>query len=176
MHSNTDTAATDTEHDAPTTDQRVIDAREEIIDMMVSIATRHGGVQSHGRLYGILFLAGEPLSIDQLAARSDYAKSTVSTSMRALERHNLIRQRSLPDEGKRLFYEIDQPPLLALQESVLSEMSTEIHRLSGTLADVEQTLSSADSQRARHHLERVRVLQEFRDQSETLLTSLSTDS
>ncbi|WP_423746585.1 hypothetical protein V5735_20210 [Haladaptatus sp. SPP-AMP-3] len=65
------------------------DAREEVVEAMAQSADIYGLKRSYGRLYGILFFADEPLSLDELVDESEYAKSTVSTAMQKMNRLHL---------------------------------------------------------------------------------------
>ena len=56
------------------TDEAVAAAREEVIEALARSADVYRLKRSYGRLYGILFFAEEPLSMDDLAERSEYAK------------------------------------------------------------------------------------------------------
>lgn len=56
-----------------------------------------------GRLYGYLFLAPEPLTLDDLSRTAGAAKSTVSVAMRELEHYRLIRRQWQKGNRKDFF-------------------------------------------------------------------------
>ncbi|QDX40736.1 GbsR/MarR family transcriptional regulator [Salarchaeum sp. JOR-1] len=151
-------------------------ARERVIGGFERSAEIYGLSRSYGRLYGILFFAHEPLSLDDLAEKSEFAKSTVSTKMRELERLHMVHRRSLPGEGKRAFFEAERDFWRIAQEFLNREVRREIETMTRTLADAETALENADTERAQQDLERVRELKRVYDQSERfvdLLTSMS---
>jgi DNA-binding MarR family transcriptional regulator len=62
-----------------------------------------------GRLYGVLFLAVEPVSLDELAERVGAAKSTVSVAVRKLVDARVVR-RSWRKSDRRDFYTASTDP------------------------------------------------------------------
>jgi len=154
----------------------VEDARERVIEAMARAAEVYGVQQSYGRLYGVLYFAEEPQSLDDLAEHSDYAKSTVSTAMQGLERLHLVRRRSLPGEGKRAFFEAERDLWQVFQRFLENEVMREIRIMGRALDDAEATLEDVDDDRARRDLERVRELKTLYDRSERLLSLLTSQS
>ncbi|MGB9987566.1 GbsR/MarR family transcriptional regulator [Salarchaeum japonicum] len=151
-------------------------ARERVIEGFERSAEIYGLSRSYGRLYGLLFFAHEPLSLDDLAEESEFAKSTVSTKMQDLERLHMVHRRSLPGEGKRAFFEAERDFWRIVQEFLNREVRREIETMTRRLADAETTLENADTERAQQDLERVRELKRVYDQSKRfvdLVTSMS---
>jgi DNA-binding transcriptional regulator GbsR (MarR family) len=151
-------------------------AREEVIEAMVRSAEVWGLNRSYGRLYGTLFFAEEPVSLDELAAETDYAKSTVSTAMSALERIHMVRRRSMPGEGKKAYFEVETDLWYVLQQLVNQEVMREIRIMSRALDSAAETLSEADSAKSQRDLEKVRKLQRLYDRSEQLVDLLTNQS
>lgn len=147
---------TDTDPDA---------ARERVVDAFERTAEIYGVNRSYGRLYGVLFFAHEPKSLDALAEESGYAKSTVSTAMKDLERLHVVHRRSLHGEGKRAFFEAERDLWRILQQFLNQEVRREIETVTRALDEAEEALEDADSERAAADLERVRTLQRFYSQS-----------
>ncbi|MXR22398.1 GbsR/MarR family transcriptional regulator [Halobacterium bonnevillei] len=153
-------------------------ARERVIEGFERSAEIYGLSRSYGRLYGILFFAHDPMSLDDLAADSGFAKSTVSTAMSELERFHMVHRRSLPGEGKRAFFEAERDFWRIVQELLDREVRREIDTMTRALDDAEAALETADTERARTDLERIRDLQRVYAQSERLVdlaTSASAD-
>jgi DNA-binding transcriptional regulator GbsR (MarR family) len=153
-------------------------AREEVIRAMERSAEVYGQNRSYGRLYGILYFADEPVSLDELTDRSGYAKSTVSTAMKQLERLHLVHRRSVPGEGKKAFYEAEREFWEVVQELLRREVKREIDIMTRALDDAEETLAAADDEQAERDLEKVRHLDGMYSRSErvvNLLTSASID-
>jgi DNA-binding transcriptional regulator GbsR (MarR family) len=153
-------------------------ARERVIEGFERSAEIYGLSRSYGRLYGILFFAHDHMSLDDLAAESGFAKSTVSTAMKELERFHMVHRRSLPGEGKRAFFEAERDFWRIVQELLDREVRREIDTMTRALDDAEAALEAADTERAQTDLERIRDLQRVYAQSERLVdlaTSASAD-
>jgi DNA-binding transcriptional regulator GbsR (MarR family) len=153
-------------------------ARERVIEGFERSAEIYGLSRSYGRLYGLLFFAHEPKSLDDLADESGFAKSTVSTAMKELERFHVVHRRSLPGEGKRAFFEAERDVWRILREFLDREVRREIDTMTRALDDAEEALAAADGERADRDLQRIRDLQRVYAQSERLVdvaTSSSAD-
>jgi DNA-binding transcriptional regulator GbsR (MarR family) len=151
-------------------------AREEVIEAMARTAEVWGTKRSYGRLFGVLYFADEPQSLDALTAESGYAKSTVSTAMSTLERYHLVRRRSLPDEGKKAFFEAETDLWYVLQQFLRNEVSREIRVMSRALDSAAETLEAAESERAERDLQKVRKLQSVYDRSDRIVSALTGES
>jgi len=158
------------------TDGEVTAAREEVIEAMARTAEVWGAKRSYGRLFGVLYFADEPRSLDDLTEESGYAKSTVSTAMSTLERFHLVRRRSLPGEGKKAFFEAETDLWYVLQQFFENEVSREIRIMSRALDSAAEQLENADSERAERDLEKVRKLQRIYDRSEQFLSLVTSQS
>ncbi|NEU58150.1 transcriptional regulator [Halorussus sp. MSC15.2] len=145
---------------------------------MARAAEVYGIKPSYGRLYGLLYFADEPLSLDRLADESDYAKSTVSTAMSAMERYHFAHRRSIPGEGKKAYYEAETDLWHVFQQLLNQEVRSEVRIMTRALDEAAETLRDADSERAERDLRKVRKLQgvyEKADKALTVLTSSSLD-
>jgi len=151
------------------TDDAVAQAREEVIEAMERSADVYGLKRSYGRLYGILFFASEPTSMDELVAESGYAKSTVSTAMKVLERYHLVHRRSLPGEGKKAYFEAETDFWHVFQEFLRREVTREIDIMARALDSAADQLEDADSERAQRDLAKIRRLRRIYDRSERLV-------
>lgn len=156
----------------------VREAREEVIEAMERSAEVYGLSRSYGRLYGHLFFADGPVSLDALVEESGFAKSTVSTTMRKMTRMHMVHRRSLPGEGKKAFYEAERDFWTVLQEFLRREVQREIDTMTRSLEAAEARLETADDEAADRDLEKVRDLQRMYQRSQqlvNLLTSASID-
>lgn len=151
-------------------------ARETVIEAMGRAAESYGLSRSYGRLYGELYFAEEPLSLDELVERSGYAKSTVSTAMSTLDRFHMVRRTSIPGEGKKAFFEAERDFWYVFQQFLDNEVRREIRIVRRALDEAEQGFAAADTERAARDLERVRDLQRLYDRSETLVDVMTSTS
>lgn len=164
------------EPDGVSDGDRIEAAREEVIEAMANGAEAYGAKRSYGRLYGILFFAEEPLSLDDLVAASGYAKSTVSTAMTTLERFHMVQRRSLPGEGKRAFFEAEDDFWYAVQQFLETTFRRELGAMSRSFEASAMLLEETDTHDADADLERVRRLEAACDRSDALLEALTESS
>lgn len=153
----------------------VATAREEVIEAMARSAEVYGFKRSYGRLYGVLYFADGPVSLDDLVERSGYAKSTVSTAMNALERFHLVRRRSVPGEGKKAYFEAERDLWYVFQQFLDQEVRREINVMTRALDEAETRLEDSDSATAERDLERVRDLQRVYRRSEQMVDILTSE-
>jgi DNA-binding transcriptional regulator GbsR (MarR family) len=151
-------------------------AREEVIDAMARSMEIYGVNRSYGRLYGILLFAEDPLSLDTLTEDSSYAKSTVSTAMRTLERLYLVHRRSIPGEGKKAYFEAETDWWYICQELLDREVMREIRVMSRALDSAAETLAAAESEKAQRDLEKIQNLQQLYARGEQLVELLTSRS
>lgn len=151
-------------------------AREEVIEAMARSMEIYGANRSYGRLYGILLFAEEPLSLDTLTEESGYAKSTVSTAMRTLERLYLVHRRSIPGEGKKAYFEAETDWWYICQELLDHEVMREVRVMSRALDSAAETLADAESEQAQRDLEKVQDLQRLYARGEQLVELLTSRS
>lgn len=172
-------ADTDSVDDSGAGDTDSVDAaRERVVQGFERSAEIYGLNRSYGRLYGVLFFADGPLSLDELADESGFAKSTVSTAMKELERFHMVHRRSVAGQGKKAFFEAERDFWRIFQELLDREVRREIDTMTRALDEAEEALADADTERAERDLERVRDLQRVYAQSERfvdLVTSASAD-
>lgn len=154
-------------------DEAVAQAREEVINAMARTAKIYGSKQSFGRLYGYLFFADDLLSLDELSEQSGYAKSTVSTAMKTLERYHLVNRRSIPGEGKKAYYEAEDDLWYAIQRFLDEQVSREVDVMSSSLDKSEQLLEDADSKEAQRHREQIQKLNETYEHAQQMIDMLS---
>lgn len=151
-------------------------AREEVIEAMARSLEIYGANQSYGRLYGLLFFAEDPMSLDTLTEESGYAKSTVSTAMKPLERMHLVHRRSIPGEGKKAYFEAETDWWYVFQELLNREVMRELQIMGRALDSAAETLADADSEKAQRDLEKIRDLQRLYDRGEQLVDLLTNQS
>jgi DNA-binding transcriptional regulator GbsR (MarR family) len=91
------------------------EAAQAFSEGLTRIARLYGVSPLAGRLYGVLFMAPEPLSLEELCARTDAAKSSVSVALRSLAHARVARR--LPSRGDRKdYYEAVTDPWQVLSD------------------------------------------------------------
>lgn len=151
-------------------------ARETVIEAMEHSADIYGFNRSYGRLYGILFFADEPVSLDELVEKSGYAKSTVSSAMKDMAQLHMVYRRSIPGEGKKAFYEAERDFWTIVQEFLRGEVQREISIMTRALEEADQQLQEAESEKADRHLEKIQELERMYSRSQKLVNFLTSSS
>ncbi|MEY7847747.1 GbsR/MarR family transcriptional regulator [Natrarchaeobius sp. A-rgal3] len=152
-------------------------ARDAIVDAMAQAAEVYGINQSYGRLYGILYLSPEPCSLDDLVEESGYAKSTVSSAMKALERYYLVSRHSKPGEGKRVYFTAETDFWTVFEEIGAQEGRRELRIMTRGIDSAERALEEApETERTEHARERLDELTTLFERIDTLLTFVSDHS
>lgn len=106
---------------------------EEIIESMEQSAEVYGLSRSAGRVYGVLYFAGEPLSIPELVEETGYAKSTISNVTRRLARIGLIHRRSSSGGGRRVEFEPETDLWFVIRDVLQQYLHREISATQRTL-------------------------------------------
>ncbi len=81
----------------------VEEARRIIMDHFASAARRFGFNELYGYIYGVLFLAREPMSLSEVAEATGYSLSHVSTALKFMERVGLVVRIKKPGDKKAYF-------------------------------------------------------------------------
>lgn len=148
------------------TDAADAEIREEVIEALERAAEMYGLNRSGGRVYGVLYFADEPLSIGELVERTGYAKSTISTVTRQLDRVGLVRRRS--GEGRRVNFEARTDLWFVMQDVYHQFARREMDATTRTLRRAERRLDEES-----RTLAQVRALRERYEEVRTLFDLMS---
>jgi DNA-binding transcriptional regulator GbsR (MarR family) len=111
-----------------------------IIDACVKAANSRGYGDAVGVLRGTLFLAEEPMSMDQLVEETGYSKSTVSSNMGLLENLGLARRLVTPGDKRYHYVPVTDPD--SLKKAMLSNVRNEIQLIMAALDMTEKELKA----------------------------------
>jgi HTH-type transcriptional regulator, glycine betaine synthesis regulator len=117
--------------------------KKHIVDACVQAASRKGCSDAAGVLHGTLFLADEPMSMDELVEETGYSKSTVSSNMSVLEHLGLAKRIITPgDKRYRYLLETDHD---AMRSAMLTNVKKELRLLLVALEATEKELMETSS-------------------------------
>ena len=102
--------------------------------------------QQQARLFGLLYLAARPLSLDEIAAELSQSKSNVSLNIRVLVEWHLVRRRPVPG-SRRDHYEAATDFFRALQEIFERRFRWTVRQVLAAVADA-RAAAAAESRRA----------------------------
>ena len=106
--------------------------------------------QLQGRIFGILYLAERPLSLDEIAAALGQSKSNVSITIRGLVEWHLVRRIPLPGSRKD-HYEAATSFWRVMQEIMERRFRWTVRQVLATLADTERALAEGGPRRETAH-------------------------
>src|SRR5512142_3092423 len=117
-----------------------------------------------GAVFGVLYLASEPLSLDEIVRRSSLTKGAVSTDVRALARMGLVHRSSRI--GDRKDYYIAESDFYKAIRSILgerqnAEFSRSIQAVRQALDQVKAARGSMNEQEREFLVARLQALQDF---------------
>lgn len=112
--------------------------KRHIVDACVKGANSRGCCDAMGVLHGTLFLAGEPLSMDQLVEETGYSKSTVSINMSILERQGLAKRVIIPGDKRYHYLPVTDPD--SLKKDMIVNIRQDLQRILTALDRTEEDL------------------------------------
>jgi HTH-type transcriptional regulator, glycine betaine synthesis regulator len=145
-------------------------SRRHIVDACIKSASNKGLSDAVGVLRGTLFLADEPMSMDELVAETGYSKSTVSSNMNLLENLGLARRVVIPGDKRYHYSPVTDPD--SLKKAMLINVRNEIQLLMAALDKTEKDIDS-DNPSSGAVLERIGSIREFYIQTDRLLDVIS---
>ncbi len=131
---------------------------EKILTTFAAVANSLGYSDVHGRILGVLLVAGKPLSLQDLSKRTGYSDSAVSLSLDLLELIGIIKKRKNMGD-RRLYISLEGDLLEGLRRAFLLKIQKEII---SSLAEFEQQKNVNGARRTIEILEKeIRRLQEY---------------
>ncbi len=121
----------------------VEDIQNDFIDASGEVAERYGLTRVAGLLKGLLLLAREPLSLDDMAERLEVSKASVSTNIRLLERWKAVRRVFNRGDRKNYYelrgdlWEIETEIVTTIMKDELNEFVDYLNRWKSELAEAE---------------------------------------
>jgi HTH-type transcriptional regulator, glycine betaine synthesis regulator len=117
---------------------------KHIVDACVQSARMKGLSDASGVLRGTLFLAQEPISMDELVEETGYSKSTVSANMSFLESMGMVRRVVTPGDKRYRYLPITDTD--SMRATMLAHIRKEIQLLLGALDMTERDLKAMEDQ------------------------------
>jgi HTH-type transcriptional regulator, glycine betaine synthesis regulator len=152
--------------------------RRHIVDACIKAASNKGLSDAVGVLRGTLFLASEPMSMDELVAETGYSKSTVSSNMSLLENLGLARRVVIPGDKRYYYSPVTDPDSLkkAMLINVRNEILLLMAALDRTEKDIEKDIGNyidTDDTSSKAVLEKIGNIRQFYAQTDRLLDLVS---
>ena len=130
-------------------DEELLALKKPIIDACIRSAKKNGWSDAMGLLRGTLFLENEPMSLDALAEKTGYSKTTVRSNMNYLENLGMavriVGPVGKPHRYKQHRYALETDAE-AMRTVVLSAARDEIHLILQALNQVEKNLEAHEAE------------------------------
>lgn len=114
------------------------DIRRHFANACIQWARIRGYSDSTGLLRGLVTLAKEPMSLDELVQETGYSKSTVSSNMNLLENLGLVKRIVIPGDKRHIYETITNPEII--MANMLDTIEKEIRLFSDALDRTENEL------------------------------------
>ncbi|MFB3766594.1 MAG: GbsR/MarR family transcriptional regulator [Methanotrichaceae archaeon] len=130
--------------------------KKHIVDACIKVANAKGLSDAAGVLRGTIFLALEPMSMDQLVEETGYSKSTVSANMSLLENLGMVKRIVVP--GDKRYYYVPVTDTDCLRTVMLVNLKNEIQLIIDAIDLTERDLKECepDSKSIRERLSSIR--------------------
>ncbi len=150
---------------------RLAQVKDEFVEALSHISRFWGFPRGVGAVFGVLYLAPDPLSLDDIVKRSGLTKGAVSTDVRALARMGLVHRSSRL--GDRKDYYVAETDFYKAIRSILGErqnveFSRSIQAVRDTLKELKAARGSMDESERQFLIARVQALQDFFDAIDSL--------
>ena len=129
-------------------DEDLLELKKPIIEACIKSARKNGWSDAMGVLWGTLFLESEPLSLDMLADKTGYSKTTVRSNMSYLENLGIARRVVGPlgkqHRNKQHRYELVKD-IEALRPAILSNKKEEARLILEALLQIRKSLDGRET-------------------------------
>ncbi len=145
--------------------------KENFVEALSQISRFWGFPRGVGAVFAVLYLAPEPLSLDEIVQRSGLTKGAVSTDVRDLARMGLVHRSSrLADRKDYYAAETDFYKAIRsiLGERQNAEFSRSIQTVRDTLDQLKAARGSMDESERKFLIARLQALQDFFDAIDSL--------
>ena len=147
-------------------DEEMMALKGPIIDACIKSAKRNGWSDAMGILRGILFLESEPMSLDMLAEKTGYSKTTVRSNMNYLENRGLVI-RVVGPLGKQHRYKQHRYSLVneadVMRPVIMSAAKEEVHSILQALIRIEKNLKDNNMEEARISASLAKTMQFYKE-------------
>jgi len=150
--------------------------KKEFIEGLSHISHFWGYPKGVGAVFAVLYLAANPLSLDELVKQSGLTKGAVSTNVRSLARLGLVYRSS--KLGERKDYYAAETDFYKSIQSILGERQNRefdqaIRSVNTMLEKLKSAKGAMDENERKFLLERVQALQDFFEAIDSLARTVS---
>ncbi|USH00837.1 MarR family transcriptional regulator [Thermococcus argininiproducens] len=129
-------------------------AKKIMMDHFANTARRFGLSELYGYIYGVLFFEDEPLSLGEIAERTGYSLSHVSTALKLLENLGLVKRIKKPGD-KRAYYTAIKNIREWRKEAYYKKIEEDVRQTRESLLRALKAIEDEDSEEAIKLRERI---------------------
>lgn len=147
-------------------DKQIIAARENFINGISRIAHFWGFPKAMGAIYGAIYLSPTPFSLDQIVDQVGVTKGAVSTSVRTLERLNMVHKHLKVGDRKDYYTaETDFWKIIKgiLREREKSEFDIALRSVNESMAMLPDKDHGDDAETGEFYRGRMKAMRDFFD-------------
>lgn len=149
----------------------VKEAQRIIMNHFAQAARRFGFSELYGYIYGALFLASDPMSLGEIAERTGYSLSHVSTALKSMESIGLVVRVKKPGD-KKVYYKATRLLGDWRQAAYYSRILEDIQQMKMNLKRALLELEGEESEEARFIRESIELAIRRNDLAEKILRYL----
>lgn len=132
----------------------VEEAKRIMMDHFANTARRFGLNELYGYIYGVLFFEDEPLSLGEIARKTGYSLSHVSTALKLLENIGLVKRIKKPGD-KKAYYTAIKNIREWRKEAYYRKIEEDIKQTRENLLKALKAIAGDESDEARKIRERI---------------------
>lgn len=142
--------------------QSLSSIKQDFTEGLSQISRFWGFPKGMGAIFGVLYLAPTPLSLDEIVAETGLTKGAISTEIRALARMGLVH-RSTKLGDRKDYYEAEADFYAAIKSILKERQNSEFDRAVRSVTETLATMEAnwIENEEWNFVYERVRALQDF---------------
>jgi DNA-binding transcriptional regulator GbsR (MarR family) len=147
--------------------------KQTFVEGLSSISQFWGFPKGMGAIFAVLYLAPNPLSLDEIVEQAGLTKGAISTNVRALSRMGLIHPVTRFGDRKD-YYEAETDFYKSIRAILMERQNNEFDRAVASVRMTLQRLESGEADPERSFLtERVRTLNTFFNTLDALFSAIA---
>ncbi|MES2308242.1 MAG: hypothetical protein V4507_05220 [Verrucomicrobiota bacterium] len=143
----------------------------ESIDLFVRIAQFIGFPKSFGEIYGLLFTASEPLSLDDICERLNMSKGSASQGLKALRGVHAVKTTYVPGDRRDRF-ELEGNIRLLMQGFLQERLEPGIRDLGVRIESLSSKVNALQNGEKKRYNERLGKLRNWHKQAQKIMPAM----
>jgi len=157
------------------TDNDLPQIKQNFVEGLSSISQFWGLPKGMGAIFAVLYLAPNPLSLDEIVEQAGLTKGSISTNVRALSRMGLIHPVTRFGDRKD-YYQAETDFYAAIRAILKERQNSEFDRAVASVKNTLQRLENGDTkndQERKFMIERVSALNSFFSTLDSLFSAIA---